>query len=221
MGELNCPVSDCEFSTKTNRGLSIHASSKHPDLEYDFTNRETDTCDYCGDKYKYYPSRRNREGRKNFFCNKECADKFKAKDGLDTHCTECNKDIHIPPSHIKEVGGYKQKNYFCGKDCESKFKKREWTGEEHPSYNGGTIKQMGENWREKREKVIKRDNNTCQNCGIEREKHKDKYNKGLHVHHKVPRSQILSDEPTKSEIELANNMANLVTLCASCHRKLE
>jgi len=137
MGKIDCPVEGCEYSTETNRGLSIHASAKHPDLDYDFTSRKTDTCDFCEGEFKYYPSKRENKERNNYFCSRECADKFKAKDGLDTECSECGEDIHIPPSHVKEVDGYEQKNYFCNKECESSFKSREWVGENHPSWDGG------------------------------------------------------------------------------------
>ena len=310
MAELDCPVDGCEYSTETKRGLSIHASAKHPDVDYDFTSRETDTCDFCGEEYKYYPSRRNRD-RENYFCGKECADKFKAKDGLDTECAECGEDVHVPPSQVKEVDGYEQKNYFCGKECESSFKSREWVGENHPSWDGGkvrtyceecgsqymviqseedsskycsrdcvykaqsvekegydcvncetTVKRYpynvkcdnvvcsdeclkehfsdnrrgegnpqwqggrfeyyGPNWPEQREKTLERDNHSCQECDMTRDKHYQNYDEDLHVHHKVPRRQIINkEEPTIEQSELANSLDNLVTVCKSCHRKLE
>jgi len=311
MGELECPVDDCEYSTETNRGLSIHASQKHPDLEYDFTSRETDTCDYCGEEYKYYPSRRNQEGRENYFCGVECADEFKAKDGLDTKCTECDKNIHIPPSQIDEVDGYEQKNYFCSKDCESSFKSREWSKEDHPSWNGGKvsvtcnqcgkeykvrqskentakycsrecatlgysvdkkeyecvncgdtvmkkpynvkcdvttcsgecfgeyissirsgednsywrggkIQYYGSNWKDQREKALERDNYECQDCGMSRDEHYKKYNSGFDVHHKIPLRNIIDENnPTIKQFEDAHSLDNLVTLCKSCHSKIE
>jgi hypothetical protein len=310
MTELDCPVDGCEYSTETKRGLSIHASAKHPDLDYDFSSRETDTCDFCGGEYKYYPSSRNR-GRENYFCGKECADKFKAKDGLDTECAECGEGVHIPPSQVKEVDGYEQKNHFCNKECESSFKSREWVGENHPNWDGGrervsceecggtysvhpnqleetrfcsvecrrqnwredkkeyscancghTVEKMahnvkgqqttcskqcfkefmsstrkgkdnpqwqggrfeyyGPNWPEQRKKTLERDNESCQECDMTRDEHYQNYNEDLHIHHKVPRRQIIDEEnPTIEQFELANSLDNLVTVCKSCHRKLE
>lgn len=311
MTELDCPVESCEYSTETNRGLSVHASQKHPDLEYDFTNRKKYTCQHCGETFKDYPKSRERDGRENFFCSVDCSDKFKAKDGLDTECAECGDNIHISPSHIDEVDGYEQKNYFCGKQCESLFKSREWIGEDHPSWDGGrervTCKECGgtysvhphqleetkfcsmecnreswkkekqeytcancgkvvtkmphnvksenttcskecfkeymssirkgednpqwhggrfeyygPNWPEQREKTLERDNHSCQECDMTRDKHYQNYDEDLHVHHKVPRRQIINkEEPTIEQFELANSLDNLVTLCKSCHRKLE
>lgn len=310
MAELDCPVEECEYSTETNRGLSIHASSKHPNLDYDFSSRETDNCDFCGNEYKYYPSQRNR-GRDNYFCSRECANDFMAKDGLDTECAECGDDVHIPPSQVKEVDGYEQKNYFCDKDCESSFKSREWVKEDHPSWDGGRdrvycekcggeyyvkptkvertkycsrecvykaqsvepeeyncancgeiVEKMahevkgdettcskecfeefmssirkgednpcwqggrfeyyGPNWSEQREKTLERDEYCCQECDMTRDEHYQNYNEDLHVHHKVKRRQIIDEEnPTIEQFELANSLDNLVTVCKSCHRKLE
>ena len=311
MAELECPVEECEYSTETNRGLSIHASAKHLDLDYDFSNRETDNCDFCGEEYKYYPSSRNREGRENFFCSRDCADKFKAKDGLDTECSECGDQVHVSPSQVKEVGGYEQKNYFCDKECESSFKSREWVGDNHPSWDGGRerlyceecgdeyyvkpakvdqskycsancrveaskkekkeyncancgdiVKKMphnvkgenttcskkchkefmseirkgesnpawkggrfeyyGPNWPEQREAALERDGHSCQECYMTRDQHYQNYDEDLHVHHKVPRRQIIDrEEPTLDQFELANSLDNLVTVCKSCHKKLE
>jgi len=311
MTELECPVDGCEYSTETNRGLSIHASAKHPDLDYDFTSRKTDNCDFCGEEYKYYPKQRNREGRENFFCSRECANKFMGKDGLDTECAECGNEIHVPPSQIEEVEGYEQKNHFCNKDCESSFKSREWVGENHPSWDGGRervsceecggtykvhphnleetrfcsmecsrenwkkekeeyncascgdiVKKMahsvkgenttcskechkkymseirkgesnpawkggrfeyyGPNWPEQREAALERDGYSCQECDMTRDQHYQNYDEDLHVHHKVPRRQIIDrEEPTLDQFELANSLDNLVTVCTSCHRKLE
>jgi 5-methylcytosine-specific restriction endonuclease McrA len=50
--------------------------------------------------------------------------------------------------------------------------------------------------------VILRDRFTCQECGI----------KGirLHVHHKIP-----------FLVSFDNSLSNLVTLCPSCHRKVD
>jgi len=134
MTEIDCPADGCGYSTDSKRGASIHFSSKHPEQEYDFSSKETYSCDFCDDSFKRYAYRVNGE---NTFCSKDCKHKFEGSDGLDTECAECGDEVHIPPSHIKEVDGYEQKNHFCDKDCESSFKSREWVGEDHPSWDGG------------------------------------------------------------------------------------
>ena len=311
MGELDCPVDDCEYSTETNRGLAIHASSKHPNIDYDFTNKKEYNCPQCGESFKDYPSRRESKNSKNYFCSKECKNKFEGMDGIDTECAECGNDIHVSPSRVEEVNGYEQKNYFCDKSCESSFKSREWVGEEHPSWDGGRerlycnecgdeyyvkptnvekskycsrqcthkgrsietkqykcancneiVEKMthnvkgekttcskscykqymssirrgednpawkggrfeyyGPNWSDQREKTLERDSYSCQECDMSRDQHYQNYDEDLHVHHKVPRRQIIDKQkPTIEQFELANSLDNLVTLCKSCHRKLE
>jgi 5-methylcytosine-specific restriction endonuclease McrA len=216
-----CPSNECEFETESNRGLSIHFTQKHPDQEYDFTDKKEFTCPQCGDTFKDYESRRSSKNESQNFCSRACKDSFEARDGLDTECAECGDQIHIPPSQTEQVNGYKQRNYFCNKECESSFKKREWQGENHPKYNGGQLRLFGPNWHEQRSKTIKQDNEKCQECGMTMKEHQQKHDQELHVHHKVPRKQILSDDPTEDEFALANSLDNLVTLCVSCHTKRE
>jgi len=60
----------------------------------------------------------------------------------------------------------------------------------------------GDDWDKIRYLVYIRDKFTCQNCGIKR--------KSLDVHHKVP--FLLSKD---------NSIDNLITLCRSCHMKIE
>jgi 5-methylcytosine-specific restriction endonuclease McrA len=50
-----------------------------------------------------------------------------------------------------------------------------------------------------RRRVMERDGWRCQSCGSQRD---------LHVHHMKPRSQLGHDA-----------LENLITLCASCHRR--
>jgi 5-methylcytosine-specific restriction endonuclease McrA len=312
MTEINCPVESCSYSTDSNRGLSIHAGAKHPELEYDFTDKKEFVCPYCEETFEDYESRRKSKDEKRNFCSRKCKDSFEGKDGLDTNCTECGKDIHIPPSQIEEIDGYEQKNYFCNKECESCFKSREWIGEDHPTWdggkektnceecekeykvkksnleksrfcsikcfnsyqtddkkeyycvncgnlilmkeynraqseevtcsddcfkeylselrkgkknpqwNGGRFYYYGPNWREKRTEALKRDSKECQECGMSQDEHYQNYNQDLHIHHKVPRREIIDENnPTVGQFEVANSLDNLVTLCKSCHRKLE
>jgi 5-methylcytosine-specific restriction endonuclease McrA len=79
--------------------------------------------------------------------------------------------------------------------------------------------ERGEGWPEARRRALERDGFECQQCGLTHEEHKQRDdlfppNKGLHVHHIVPFRTF--DDP-----EEANRVANLVCLCASCHREVE
>ncbi|MFC6825664.1 homing endonuclease associated repeat-containing protein [Halopelagius fulvigenes] len=77
----------------------------------------------------------------------------------------------------------------------------------------------GPNWQTRRERVLARDDHTCQACGLDSEKSRDRYGKGLNVHHITPRNKFVEDGELNHE--QANRMENLVTLCISCHRTWE
>ena len=81
---------------------------------------------------------------------------------------------------------------FCSDKCRNKY--REEKGK-------GTSKR-GKDWEEARKRQMKKDLWKCTKCG--------KSNIMLHVHHKIPYRK------TKD-----NSIANLTTLCSSCHLKEE
>ncbi len=65
----------------------------------------------------------------------------------------------------------------------------------------------GKDWEKIRQNVLQRDQFKCQACG------KDEKNR-LEIHHKTPFKMF------KNKAQ-ANDLSNLVTLCASCHREAE
>ncbi|MCK4726797.1 MAG: DUF1998 domain-containing protein, partial [Anaerolineales bacterium] len=66
----------------------------------------------------------------------------------------------------------------------------------------------GSNWTKQRDLARERDGYRCQVCNRKEDNH------AHHVHHKVPFRQF-------SSIEKANQLNNLITLCPSCHRRVE
>jgi uncharacterized protein YjcR len=73
----------------------------------------------------------------------------------------------------------------------------------------------GPGWNEnKRNQVRELDNHECANCGMTQEDHQSEHNCKLHVHHLIKARDI-------DDAEKRNAVKNLVTLCASCHRKWE
>lgn len=92
-------------------------------------------------------------------------------------------------------------------DSESAYKgfKDEYTG-----YHGT-------DWEDIRADVLERDDYECQNCGLSHSEHKqrdDLFGKGLHIHHKTPSKDF------DSYVE-ANDLSNLIALCADCHFAVE
>lgn len=72
----------------------------------------------------------------------------------------------------------------------------------------------GSEWDQIREQVLQRDSYECVQCGISKEGHISRYGMGLNVHHIKPFREF--DDNSE-----ANQLQNLVTLCAPCHGKLE
>jgi len=72
----------------------------------------------------------------------------------------------------------------------------------------------GPNWSSKREDAIERDGFQCSSCGLSREKHYEKFDQDLHVHHIKPLRSF-------GDYTLANELCNLETLCFDCHKRRE
>lgn len=77
----------------------------------------------------------------------------------------------------------------------------------------------GANWTEMREKALRRDRYRCVRCGTTQAEHRQQTGFDLHVHHRKPRQWFLR-HPEK-RIEDANDLDNLLTVCATCHRIVE
>lgn len=66
----------------------------------------------------------------------------------------------------------------------------------------------GSDWKLIRQKVLDRDEHTCAVCGIKPS------SSSLHVHHKTPLRSF-------SNLQEANHLTNLISLCPSCHHRAE
>ena len=86
----------------------------------------------------------------------------------------------------------------------SRFK----AGPRHPRWTGGRNPYYGEDWLKQRRLARKRDNYTCQGCGVPMKELLSA--RRLHVHHIVSRIEGGT-----------NDLNNLVTLCTGCHIKAE
>jgi len=65
-------------------------------------------------------------------------------------------------------------------------------------------------FKEQRERVLERDGYECRFCGVSDGEHRQENGNGLHVHHLVPRGA-----------NGGNEVDNLISVCASCHKTLE
>ena len=83
-------------------------------------------------------------------------------------------------------------------------------GDKSPRWRGGYELYYGPNWKRQRGRARKRDNYTCQNCGITEKE----LGRQLDVHHIIR----IGDFGDKRR---ANHLSNLIAYCHSCHMKAE
>lgn len=142
----------------------------------------------CSDKCLAVLKRQNWSGKNNPYW----------KGGLETiACLHCKQEFEAPPSTNRK---------FCSLSCRDEY----W--QEHPSeapnWQGGISQDSypHEFNRDYKDQIRRRDNFTCQFCGLSQEEQKRKYNRNFSTHH------IDYDK---------NNLAqkNLISLCDSCHSK--
>jgi len=175
----------------------------------EYENKETIVCENCGEKFNAPPS----DNR--MYCSNEC--RFNdypegpdhwAYNKVSINCDYCEKEFKRSPSDIR------RKNNFCSTDCRNLWHSEKFVGKDHHRFIDGTSPNYGTNWKEQRNLARKRDYYTCRACGMSEEKHKELCGKELHVHHKIPRRYY-------NNMNKANKLFNLITLCASCHSQME
>ena len=117
-------------------------------------------------------------------------------------CVRCRKAVQVPAWYAEMV-----ELHFCSDIC-----RRQWV-EQQPDFQprlGQPSRRRGANWDEQAKRARARDGYACRVCGITEEE----VGRQLDVHHKIPYRSF------KSNVE-ANKLENLVSVCASCHAKLE
>jgi len=192
-------------------------------------------CKFCNKTFEYYP-----KDSKGYFCSRKCYHKSRIGKKLSkTHCENIGKSrkgMVFSKEHIKNLKkafkGRKSKrkgiSYVVEFGVEkakqikkqiSKNRKGKCIGHNYGfkkgqkpwNYIDGRSKTLGparygDDWFKIRLLVYKRDNYTCQRCGVTMEETGNPH----HIHHIVP-----------FLISFDNSLNNLITLCPSCHRKIE
>jgi 5-methylcytosine-specific restriction endonuclease McrA len=94
-----------------------------------------------------------------------------------------------------------------------------FTGHRHPNWQGGkarlnSISRRGTGWQKQRRAALARDRFQCADCGVSEAECRERYGRGLDVDHIEPFHNFRNSQE-------ANRLRNLVSRCASCHRKAE
>lgn len=171
--------------------------------------KEETECERCGSTFEYYPS--NKDGVYCPDCVKR-ADEFLGTPYAEVveaerqtkRCDYCGTEQEVLQSEIERGHGR-----FCSRECLSEWMSENWTGEDHHRWKGGETRYLG-NWKKARKEALQRDDNECQLCG----KGADEIGRNPDVHHIKP---IREHEDPRQ----AHDLENLITLCRSCHSKVE
>lgn len=171
-------------------------------------------CNNCGDTVEKLRSRA--EKNEYNFCSGACYNQWRRNhpeehplySRIEVDCETCGESLRRKQYRVNQG-----QRHFCSKDCLGDFRAQQ-TGEEAHAWNGGYSIYYGQNWPEKRQEALQRDNHRCQACGISNEAHLEEYAQSLEVHHITPLREF-------EQAEDANTLDNLVTLCKSCHADYE
>lgn len=177
-------------------------------------------CANCGKSLKRIPAKIKRA--RYHFCNTKCHGEWRKTQTGALSPRYDNRKVEIQCAHCgKKVAKYRcriegHELHFCTVKCQTEWRKT-LTGALSPRYKGGSIDYYGPNWKQQCRSTRKRDGYCCQGCG----KNQKDNRRSLDVHHIIP-FRTFSYIPDQNDAYLqANALSNLVTLCPSCHSKME
>lgn len=166
----------------------------------------TYTCQRCG---KTFTRERNKPYK---FCSHQCSHKGRKQPrGItlaENTCEQCGQTYQRTPATIGK---------FCSSACWGKWHAEHDSGENSPFWKGGTTEYRGPNWRKQKAAARKRDGHRCQHCGVS----EDEIGQHLDVHHVKPFREFGYIPDQNDNYRQANKLSNLLTLCRSCHLKVE
>ena len=120
-------------------------------------------------------------------------------------CEQCRNPFGVPRWFVR--GNVRL--HFCGKTCLDAWTSVLPEGENRPVLRGRP-EYRGGNWKVQTALARERDGFRCRNCGVTEET----LGRQLDVHHKTPVRLFAS-------ASAANRLDNLISVCASCHKRLE
>lgn len=177
----------------------------------------TVNCLQCGKEFETWPCKlKNNRGK---FCNRTCLAIYRGKlqskiskstffqpkykdynpnfnGGKERNCIICNKVFWNYPSRDKKTC-----STLCGRKSRSITIKNR--GSKHPAHHrNGRWGLSYQDYKILRDTILELDNHSCRYCSSKSK---------LQIHHIEPRTKELVD----------NSVNNLISLCVSCHKKIE
>lgn len=152
-------------------------------------------CRGCGKAFSTYPCWVEKGG--GLYCSKVCR-----RTRVTKPCETCGNAYEVAANEAPT-------SRFCSRRCQGMQR----TGESNPNWKGGSsVPYYGRNWVNQRRNARRRDNYTCQKCGV------TEAELGVHldVHHVIPFRKFGVDRYLE-----ANRIANLLSVCKGCHASLE
>jgi 5-methylcytosine-specific restriction endonuclease McrA len=204
INEVNFCSDSCESDWKSENRVG----ENHPNF-----SRVLVECAWCDTKLcrpKWRVKKFNSQ-----FCDKKCKSNYYSANPSELHeknrvtvtCSWCGNSKEVIPAQAT-----RSEHHFCDPECKGKWWSGNVSGESHPNWKGGYDPYYGSNWERKRQEVRERDGYKCVLCGVTDGASKLIHGRELSVHH-VMRINGFSN-PTD-----ANNLGNLMTLCAYCHQR--
>lgn len=158
----------------------------------------TSNCARCNKSFQAHASRAKYGRAKH--CSRECqyaAVREAPSNAVGFTCTGCGKEF---TRSLAKATKHKGAGRFCSRPCRDKNR----VAKNHPQYKNAPRQYRGHNWQAQKRKARLRDHKTCQLCGAP----------GTDVHHLAPFRWF-------ADPVLANDLENLITLCKSCHRRMD
>lgn len=202
---------DCQrefYDPKSRRVYCDDCYSESGEKNGNYRNaKETTDCELCGETFEYYPS-----NKKGVYCSDCVAD----ADGLlpenpssqgervECACPACGRIHSVVPSRAENTRGV-----YCGLGCYSRWLSRNVVGPDHHQWEGGSLS-YGRSWWAVRRSALRRDQYRCQHCL----RTEGELGQKPDVHH-LDRVRDFDDP------EDAHRLENAVSLCRSCHRRVE
>lgn len=194
----------------SNRKFCSPACSNRYNQKPDPSKRAIFTCQWCNQPFEEWAYRKPR------FCSNQCRSEYAARQPKPS---ARKPEIHVTLTCVICGSAYKTTVYqvklrgssCCSRECVAILVSTRMTGNGNHNYRGGTVKYRGTNWGKQSRAALKRDGYRCQICKTRLGRKPWDYG----IHHIKPYREFNGD------YESANQLLNLVTLCRSCHGRVE